>query len=79
MGALLIDPLTTWSVVSGWPLQDRLELVFRLWDQILDEGWRPQPDEELKAELKRRIAAYEAEPSRGLTWEQMEAHIRRPR
>jgi len=52
-----------------------LELVFRLWDQILDEGWRPQPDEE----LKRRITAYEADSSRGLTWEQVEAHIRRPR
>ncbi len=74
-----MDPLSTLNAVSGWPIQDRLELVFRLWDQILDEGWRPQPNEELKAELQRRIAAYEADPSRGLTWEQVEAHIRRPR
>jgi len=26
-------------------------LVFRLWDQIVEEGWRPQPDEEVKAEF----------------------------
>ncbi len=71
-----MDPLTT---VSAWPLQERLELVFRLWDQILDEGWRPEPDEQLKAELQQRIAAYEADPSRGLTWEQVEAHLRRSR
>ena len=74
-----MSPLTTLDAVSGWPVQDRLELVFRLWDQILDEGWRPHPDEGLKEELRRRIAAYEADPSRGLTWEQVEAHIRRPR
>jgi putative addiction module component (TIGR02574 family) len=74
-----MDALTTLDALSGWPVQDRLELVYRLWDQILDEGWQPRPGEELKAELRRRIAAYEVDPTRGLTWEQVEAHIRRPR
>ena len=74
-----MEPLSTLDAVSGWPVQDRLELVFRLWDQILDEGWRPQADEELKTELRRRIAAYEADPLRGLTWEQVKAHLQRPR
>jgi putative addiction module component (TIGR02574 family) len=74
-----MDPQTTLNAVSDWPLPARLELVFALWDQILDEGWRPEPDEACKAELRRRIAASEADPSRGLTWEQVEAHLRRPR
>jgi putative addiction module component (TIGR02574 family) len=74
-----MEPLTTLNTVSGWPLQVRLELVFRLWDQIVEEGWRPQPDEQAKAELRRRIAAYQADPSRALTWEQVESHIRRLR
>ena len=74
-----MEPLTTLNTVSEWPLQDRLELVFRLWDQIVEEGWRPQPDEEVKAELRRRIDAYQADPSRALTWEQVESHIRRLR
>jgi putative addiction module component (TIGR02574 family) len=74
-----MEPLTTLNTVSGWPLPVRLELVFRLWDQIVEEGWRPQPDEQAKAELRRRIAAYQADPSRALTWEQVESHIRRLR
>jgi putative addiction module component (TIGR02574 family) len=33
---------------------------------------------ELKAELERRVAALEADPSRVLTWDQVLAHLKRP-
>ena len=74
-----MDPNPTLASVSGWPVEDRLELVFRLWDQILDQGIQPPPSEDLAAELKRRLAAHEADPSRVLSWEQVEAHVRRAR
>jgi putative addiction module component (TIGR02574 family) len=69
----------TLAAVRGWPLEDQLELAFGLWDQIVDSGWRPTPSPELAAELKRRLAAHDADPSRALTWEQVVAHVRRPR
>jgi putative addiction module component (TIGR02574 family) len=69
----------TLQAVGSWPVEDQLELVFRLWDQITDAGWRPTPSPELLAELDRRLAAHAADPSRVLTWEQVAAHVRRRR
>ena len=74
-----MDPTTTLQAVQAWPLEDQLELVFRLWDQLVDGGWRPELTEDLKAELDRRLAAYEADPTNVLTWEQVVARVRRPR
>jgi putative addiction module component (TIGR02574 family) len=61
------------------PLEERLELLWQLWDQLLDDGWKPALDDERKAELDRRWANYCANPESGLTWEQVVAHVRRPR
>jgi putative addiction module component (TIGR02574 family) len=74
-----MDTFSTLDSVRTWPLVDQLELVFRLWDQITDAGWRPNPGPEVLAELDRRLAAHAADPSRALTWEQIVAHVRRPR
>ncbi|MBO0697413.1 MAG: addiction module protein [Zavarzinella sp.] len=69
---------TTLEAVRNWPLEEQLELVFGLWDQIVDRGWRPTPSPELAAELERRLAAHDADPSRALSWEQVVAHVRGP-
>jgi putative addiction module component (TIGR02574 family) len=74
-----MDPTTALQAVAEWPVEDQLELVFRLWDHIIDNGWKPEPSEELKAELDRRLAAYRADPSRALTWDEVMAHVRRAR
>ena len=74
-----MDPTATLEAVQAWPLEDQLELVFRLWDQLVDAGWQPELTDELKAELDRRLAAYRADPTNVLTWEQVVARVRRPR
>ncbi len=71
-----MDPTTTLEAVRAWPVQDQVELAFRLWDQALDAGWRPDPSPELLAELHRRLAAHAADPGRALTWEQVVARAR---
>src|SRR6266478_4255707 len=53
-----MDTTATLQAVQSLPLEDRLELLFQLWDQLLDEGWQPTLSEELKAELDRRWANY---------------------
>jgi putative addiction module component (TIGR02574 family) len=65
--------------IQSWPVEDRLELVFRVWDQLIDDDWQPELTDELKAELDRRLAAYQADPDNVLTWEQVVARVRRPR
>ena len=72
-------PAATLDAVRDWPVEDQLDLVFQLWDQIADRGWRPAPAPALLAELERRLAAYDADPSRALTWEQVVAHVGRDR
>jgi putative addiction module component (TIGR02574 family) len=74
-----VDTTATLQAVQTLPLPERLELLFRLWDQLLDEGWEPGLSDEVKAELDRRWANYRANPASGLTWEQVVAHVRRPR
>ena len=74
-----MDTTGTLDTVRNWPVEDQLELVFQLWDQIVDAGWRPTPSPELLAELQRRLAAHTAHPTRALTWEQVVAHVRRVR
>lgn len=65
--------------VRGWPVEDQLDLVFSLWDQIIDTGWQPTSSPELVAELQRRLDTHAADPTRALTWEQVVAHVRRAR
>lgn len=72
-----MDPTTTLREVQAWSLEDQLELAFRLWDQIVESGWQPELTDELKAELDRRLAAFKADPTNVLTWEQVLAHVRR--
>jgi putative addiction module component (TIGR02574 family) len=73
-----MDTTKTLQTVRGWPVEDQLELVFRLWDQLLEDGWRAEPTDELAAELDRRLAAHEANPGNVCTWEQVLERVQRP-
>jgi putative addiction module component (TIGR02574 family) len=74
-----MDPTTTLQTVQTWPVEEQLEFLFQAWDQLIDNGWQPELTEELRAELDRRLAAHQANPDNVLTWEQVVAHVRRPR
>jgi putative addiction module component (TIGR02574 family) len=62
-----------------WPVDEQIEFVHRAWDEIAESSWQPQLTAEQKAELDRRLAAYHAAPANVLTWEQVVAHLGRPR
>jgi putative addiction module component (TIGR02574 family) len=57
--------------MQSWPIEQQLDFVFRAWDQMLDSGWQPDLSEASRAELDRRLKAYEAEPNSVFTWEQV--------
>jgi putative addiction module component (TIGR02574 family) len=73
-----MDPTATLQAVREWPVEDRLELVFRLWDQLVEDGWQPEPTDDMIAELDRRLAAHEANPTNVRTWEQVLQRVRKP-
>ncbi len=72
-----MDTNATLQALQQYPIEDRLHLLFELWDQLLDEGWKPSLDEQQKAELERRWANFRAHPESGSTWEQVVAEVRR--
>ena len=74
-----MDPATTLLAVRQWSVEDQLDFVFNLWDQLVDDGWQPELTPELLAELERRIALHEADPTNVRTWEQVLEKVRRPR
>ena len=65
--------------VRSWPVEDRLRLIEEVWDEISDEGYEPELTEDLKALLDRRLEALDADHGNVLTWDEIKAHVRRPR
>ena len=65
------------EAVLAWPVEEQLAFVFQVWDRLVDSGWRPELTDELKAELDRRLAAYQANPSNVFTWERRNVHDHR--
>lgn len=53
---------------------DRLDLIARLWDSIPDDAMAV-PDWHID-ELKRRLAAADADPQAAVPWEQVKARLR---
>lgn len=66
---------TTLSEIKSWPVEDRLELVYAVWDSIaIDAGVSPlSPD--VRQLLDERIAHANSHPEDVMTWEAMKAEL----
>jgi putative addiction module component (TIGR02574 family) len=62
--------------IRSLPVSDRLDLVEQIWDSIAEDQEQLELSEEHKAELDRRLAAHEADPESGSTWEEVEQRLR---
>lgn len=59
---------------------ERLELVEELWDSIADEDAALALTDEQRADLERRLAEADADPTGGAPWDEVRERIRhRPR
>jgi putative addiction module component (TIGR02574 family) len=61
--------------IRNLPLSDRLDLVEQIWDSIVEDERQFQLTDAQKAELDRRLAAHEASPGRGNSWETVKARL----
>jgi putative addiction module component (TIGR02574 family) len=62
--------------IDRLPVAVRLQLVEEIWDSIADAPEAGGLTPELQEDLAQRIAAYEANPQSGSTWEEVRARIR---
>src|SRR5262245_61868822 len=74
-----MDMRTALSEISRWPLKDRIRFVQQVWDRIADAGWQPELSDDQKAELDRRLAELDANPSNVVSWDSIVEHVRRQR
>jgi putative addiction module component (TIGR02574 family) len=54
---------------------ERILLVEEIWDSIAAETKKAPLTEAQKEDLQRRLAAYEANPKAGSTWEEVKARL----
>lgn len=56
--------------ILGLPAAERLELLELIWDSLRAVPANVPVSDELKEELERRLADFEANPDGGLSWEE---------
>jgi putative addiction module component (TIGR02574 family) len=74
-----VDLTTIMREVDGWPVDDRIHLVQAIWDRIVESGEEVDLTDAQKADLDRRLAELDAAPHEILHWDEITAHVRRPR
>lgn len=57
----------------------KADLVYHVWNQLVDSGWQPPLSESHATVLDRRLAALDANPSAVLSWDEIVAYARRER
>jgi putative addiction module component (TIGR02574 family) len=62
--------------VLNLPVADRLDLVHRLWNSLLEDPESVRLSDDQKQELDRRYEQYLKDPAEGSTWEEVEAFVR---
>ena len=61
--------------VEQYSVEDRIELLGRLWDSLLDAGCLPPAPAWHAAEVTRRIARADAEPGSAIPLEQLRQEL----
>lgn len=57
------------------PLQERLDLVEAIWDSVASDSKNLKLEPWQAAELDRRIAEFEADPTEGMSWHEVQQRV----
>lgn len=67
----------TLGELSELSVTERIELVQDLWDSVVEDEAAVPVTPEQKAELDRRLEAYENDPEAGASWEVVKARLKK--
>jgi len=65
--------------VLALPVEERIRLVEAIWDSIAEVPEQVELSPDQAAELDRRLAEYEKNPSEGSPWQKVRARLERSR
>ena len=71
-----MNPYPEFEALFKLPVAERLQLVEDLWDSIAAEREREPVSEAILVELRARKARYDADPSSGLSWDEVKQRLR---
>ena len=71
-----MDQATVWQAVQAWPIEEQREFAERLLDELDPETIEPDDSPEFLAELDRRCAEHDADPSTAIPWEEVLKRLR---
>jgi putative addiction module component (TIGR02574 family) len=57
--------------VESWSVEDRLQLIERIWDGLLNEGHEPNLTDQQKAVLDQRLEEDDDAPDDVVSWEEV--------
>ncbi len=57
------------------PVSERIDLVERIWDSIVEDQGQVELTDAQKAELDRRLAEREESPERGSSWDDVKKRL----
>jgi len=60
------------------PIPERIQLVEAIWDSIAEDAEALPLTDELRAELDRRWAEHERDPSSAIPWDQVRSELYEP-
>jgi putative addiction module component (TIGR02574 family) len=75
MGENLMSPTLKSLGIDHLSVAQRILLVEEIWDSIAADAEQLPVTDAQKQDLERRVAAYEANPKAGSTWEEVEARL----
>ena len=62
--------------ILALPLQERIHLAQLIWDSVAAVPDASTISPPMKAELEKRLAAFEANPEAGYAWEEVKARLK---
>ena len=63
--------------IKSLSVDERLEIIDAIWESIAAEPENLELTEAQAAELDRRMAIYQADPTRVVSWDELEARIQK--
>ncbi|CAN5385672.1 addiction module protein [soil metagenome] len=76
MAGFFCDMTTQLSEILQLSVAERIQLVEDIWDSISVVPDAVSLNEEQQAELERRLEAYQANPSEGISWNDLKNKLR---
>jgi putative addiction module component (TIGR02574 family) len=74
-----MSPMLKTLGIDQMSVAQRILLVEEIWDSIASEEAEVPLTDAQRQDLERRIAAYEANPKAGSSWEEVKARLRKER